>query len=115
MNTFSLAANILNVKYGIIAVHAMVKALRNVYNILCQSGQSNCTMAEFQRAFSRQRDMLLDEMNKLEVNFGSDFDVKAEPLTTITPSSLTTRHSLCIAPTMKFTRCIRLEMLRPTT
>ena len=72
----------LNVKYGIIAVHTMVKALRNVFNILCNTDQSNCDLSVFQHAFTRERSVLLNEMNNLEITFGSDFNVKAEPLTT---------------------------------
>ena len=72
----------LNVKYGIIAVHAMVKALRNVYYKTCSPDKSTCTLSEFKNALNRQRGILLDEMNNLEINFGGDFNVSTEPLTT---------------------------------
>ena len=72
----------LNVKYGIIAAHAMVKALKNIYDMACPADKSNCTLSEFKSVLNRRRGMLLNEMNNLEIHFGSDFNVTAGPLTT---------------------------------
>ena len=64
------------VKYAILAAHAMSSALNRLYTDLCES---DC-LADFKNKF--KRNMMIDQMKGLSIDFGSDFPgVTVEPLT----------------------------------
>ena len=66
------------VKYALVAVHTMVKVLKQVFNKICSSDPSRCYVGYFKKQFSPH--MMLTEMMNMTINFGTDFGVSVEPL-----------------------------------
>ena len=64
-----------HVKYGIIAVHTIAKALEQVYQKHCKTGLAGC-LKKIKPSF------VLDEMNGISVDFGKDFNFSVQPLAT---------------------------------